>query len=397
MNNKSVIELNGKRYDALNGVYLGAATIPHKPAAPSEAQRITVNVTPKIAYKPVDITTPKALPKTGQRNMDGVVAQVRKAVPKPVQPPTIVDTEAAKPTATRIAVHTTAQHTTPHKPQTAHTLMRNTVKKPSTSLKKQANVQGTLQHKTPSLITSKTSAYSIAPQRLQRAQSVPRSEHVSRFSEGASHHVAITYAPIAVKPAPTKPVGVAAPAPQPNNKPLDIFEQALANATNFRELPNKAHFNKKVRRHVVSMASGILALFVIAGFLAYQNTPGLQVKVAGMKAGISTGLPNFAQAGFAYQGTTAKSGKVTIGFTGNGNHYQLTQQTTNWSADEMIEHVASTDASGTPNYSTVTANGNTVYRFNNTSATWVKDGNWYYVSGSGSLSDSQVKSLVSNI
>jgi len=192
----------------------------------------------------------------------------------------------------------------------------------------------------------------------------------------------------------------AAPAPQPTNKPTptDIFEHALVNANNFVDLhAHKAHYKKKVHTHVASMALGSLALIIIAAFVAYVNNPALQLKVASLHAGVSARMPNFAAAGFSYNGVRAGDGKLTMGFKGQGGDYQLTQTDTNLSDSDMIQNVGATDASGMPTYSAVKAGDVTVYRLSNTNATWVSGGKWYTVTGTGVLTNDQVKSLVQHI
>src|SRR6185369_17839132 len=150
-----------------------------------------------------------------------------------------------------------------------------------------------------------------------------------------------TVAPLAVQPVPvpTKPEGEVpsgAPAPTPSTKPPantpteKIFEQALMKANNFVDVRTHVHhFRKQTKRHLTSMAAGTLALVVIAGFAAYQNTPGLQFKVASLQAGVSTSVPNLKAAGFAYEGARSHDGKLTVGFSNEQGAYSLTQQTTN--------------------------------------------------------------------
>ena len=145
------------------------------------------------------------------------------------------------------------------------------------------------------------------------------------------------------------------------------------------------------------MTAGTLALLVIVGFGIYQNTPGLQFRVASIQAGISTNMPNFRAAGFAYNGVHAGNDQLYIGFRNISGNYELTQTNTNMSGSDMIASISATSASGNPDYRTLQAHNVTVYRFSNTSATWVANGKWYTVSGTSALSDSQVKSLVSNV
>jgi hypothetical protein len=199
---------------------------------------------------------------------------------------------------------------------------------------------------------------------------------------------------------PVKPEGEepsTPPAPQPNNKPLDIFEHALMNASHYVDVQaHHARFRLQTRHHLTSMAAGTLALLVIAGFAAYQNTPGLQFKVASMHAGVATHMPNFKAAGFAFNGVKANGSKLTVGFSSVSGNYQLTQSPTNLTGSDMIDSVGATDASGTPDYQTLQAGDTTVYRLSNTSASWVLHGTWYTVSGSNYLTDGQLQSLVTN-
>jgi hypothetical protein len=191
------------------------------------------------------------------------------------------------------------------------------------------------------------------------------------------------------------------PAPQPDNKPerpVDIFEHALANADHYVDVrSHRAHYQKKARAHVASMLAGSLALIVIATVIAYQNSPVMQLRFASVEAGISTHMPNFAAAGFSYDGVRAGDSKLTFGFRGNAGTYQLTQTNTDLSDADMIQTIGSTDASGAPIYQVVMAGNTMVYRFNNTNATWVSNGKWYTVSGSNALSDQQVKAIVQHV
>lgn len=287
-----------------------------------------------------------------------------------------------------------AAHAKAHKPQATHILMRQSVKKPSAGIKKQINVQSELMHQVPAVIATKMSVHSINPSRLERAKNVAKSQHIYHYSHQAAPKVRPLVTSLQVKQAPpliTEHSVV--------SKPLDLFENALANASNFVDTQSsKLHFKKKARRHVASMSAGVLALVILGSFLAYQNVPGVQLKIASIRAGVQTGMPNFQAAGFAFNHVIKhKSNQLTIGFSGHGANYQLVQQPTNWSSNEMIQNISSTDASGTPNYTTIDTKGPTVYRLANNSATWVSDGKWYQVNGTGSLSDYQLKNLVSNI
>lgn len=251
-------------------------------------------------------------------------------------------------------------------------------------------------------VTQKASVTSISHARLQRAQATTRSEHVSRFNEQATaSSMTVKHAHIPVRSAPDKAeestLPAAAPQPKPSNSPEDMFTRAILNASHHADI--KAHtkaYKQKVRRHFASMAIGASALLVIVGFATYLNTPSLQIQLAGMRAGVSTANPNFAEAGFSYTGVHANQSKLVIGLTTSEAQYNLVQQPTNWNGEQMIDEVSSVGASGTPNFKTLHFGNQTVYRLNNGNATWVKDGTWYQLNGDRAVGDNQLRALVQN-
>jgi hypothetical protein len=405
MKSKTTIELNGTRYDATTGTVMGAA-----PAAATQSGRnidgffrgrSSGSKTLPMAQKLTVLAAPTPAPKPGKQPSRGV-NHARAHTPQAAHTVAIREQLTSihdqKLTVKRTPV--TANHTKAHATQGSTILMRKAVKRPAPSLHKQLAPTGSLHHAVPSLIVPKLSAISIDAQRLARAQSANRNPHIAHHTVGVTG-VPPLLMPLPVQPVPVKPEGEVpstSPAPMPTNKPSDIFEHALANATNFVDMQaHKKHFKKHARRHVSSMAAGTLALLVIAGFAAYQNTPGIQLKIASVQAGVATNMPNFKAAGFAYNGAKAESGKLTVGFSSQSAHYQLVQQTTNLSGSDIIQNIGATDASGTPDYRTLHTGTTTVYRFDNTNATWVQNGKWYTVTGTGALTDTQVKNLVSNV
>lgn len=312
--------------------------------------------------------------------------------PKPVHKKTPEPT--AKPTRARSGTN----HLHAHTVQPSRILMRRAVKKPSKSIKRQLHVQSALSHPSTTEIAPKHSVAYLDVNRLGKAQQVDKHHKVSHFDTAVD--IPVTFAAVHVRQAPQDiPAGIppTAPPPTQTNRPVDIFEHALENATHFVDIASqKSHFKKKARRHALSMAAGTFAFILIAGFAAYQNTPGIQLKLAGIRAGVATTTPNFAASGFAYNGATAEQSRLVIGLKDNHGQYQLFEQKTNWSGPEMIEQVSAIDASGQTNYSTLQAGSSTVYRFGSTQATWVKNGIWYQVNGDKGLTEAQLKDLVQN-
>lgn len=314
------------------------------------------------------------------------------------------------PSTQTLPVHRSQpNHVKHHVAQHSQTLRRDAVPAPEVSTHNALRPKGALQHKAPALIELKQSANVVDPDRLARASGTPKSPLVARHAMTAPG-LSPVFVPIAVQPSPTPtpaapPVvpppipgndGVPpAPAPTPDNKPTDIFEHALANANHFVDIrTHKELYRKKARAHIASMVFGSLALIVVASFVAYQNSPTLQLKVATTRTGISAHIPNFAAAGFSFNGLRADSDKLIFGFRGTKGTYELTQTSTNFNDANMIQAIGATNANGTPVYQVVMAGNTMVYRFNNTNATWVSDGQWYTVSGTSALTNQQVQAIV---
>jgi hypothetical protein len=423
--NKTTIELNGKRYDAKTGAMLGGTATGTAPSGknidgffrsrttvPQTARPVTtqhpVDVVPRPAHhaatvKKVTASTSKSAKPAAARSVN----HARSHAPEAAKTTAVRATAHAAVATHKPAAHSSskqANHTKARNTQSSQTLMRASVRRPDPSLRKQLATKGSLQHSVPSLIVPKLSAVQVDSDRLARAQVTPRSPQIARHARAVHAPLIATIqpqlTPLAVQPVPVKPEGEepsSPPSPQPTNKPIDIFEHALMNASHYVDVQaHHARFRLQTRRHLASMAAGTLALLVIAGFAAYQNTPGLQFKVASMHAGVATHMPNFKAAGFAFNGVKASGAKLTVGFSGVTGDYQLTQSPTNLSSSDMINTVGATDASGMPDYQTVQTGDTTVYRLSNTNATWVENGTWYTVSGSSYLTDNQLQSLVRN-
>lgn len=285
-----------------------------------------------------------------------------------------------------------ANHAGRHRPAHAQTLMRGAVKKPSASIKKQLHPQSAITHDTQA-IPVKHSVEHIDNARAERAMKASQHRQIHRFHPPGQ--VPVTFAEIPVQKAPQR-VPVAAP-PIRADSPIALFDHAITQATHFVDITShKTIFRKKARRHALAMSGGIISLLLIAGFLAYQNTPKVQVQVAGAVAGVSTRMPNFKAAGFTYLGVKTNGSMVVYDFASSGSTYRLTAQATSWTGEDMINQISAVDASGTPNYQIISNGTFKVYKFSNQSATWINHGTWYQVYGNTPLSDDQLLALATH-
>lgn len=216
--------------------------------------------------------------------------------------------------------------------------------------------------------------------------------HGASASQKVATKVAPKYVEIPVKPAPTTS--------RAKTTSGSIFEQAIASSSHHRDVHREVrHHKKKVRNSRMQLGAGFAGLLLLAGFVAYQNTPGMQLQVAGMRAGVATASnPDYAAAGFAFGGVKADGSKRVMALTDdNGNSYQLLQEKTDWNEDDMLQALGSNDLSGVPNYTVVNNDdGSQVYRFENGTVTWIQNGVLHQVDDASNLSDGQLLSLAVN-
>ncbi|HUB93536.1 MAG TPA: hypothetical protein VMB52_03460 [Verrucomicrobiae bacterium] len=434
MENTATIEVNGKYYDAVTGVLLDQ----HKPSsAPPlsshgrnidgffRARTVTppratisrhtendtiINSAPEIR----DVVAMKPKLKRRRPSADRAVNHTRAHTPQTAKARAIEVSHAVSKSHTLDVRRGQPNHIHHRAQQRTQTLRRDSVPVPKLSTHNLLKPQGELQRKASGLINLKKSAVNVDTDRLARAQTITTSPLVTHHANTGRGGVSPTFVSVTVQPTPapystttsvqtqpSRPGSVSQKptrTPKLETDPLDIFEHALANANNFVDVrEHRAHYRHKAHIHIASMAMGTLALLIIAGFVTFQNTPSLQLKLASLKAGVSASVPDLTTTGLVYNGVRAGDGRLTLGLKGLGGVFQLTQEDTDLSDTDMIGIIGSTDASGAPMYTALQAGTVTVYRFNNTGATWVNGGKWYTLSGTAALSDSQVKDLVQHI
>jgi hypothetical protein len=347
---KSIIELNGQRYDAHTGALI------QSPKAPPAA--------------------PKAFA------MDMKTQSVSRA-----------KTPSRK-------VHKT--------PEPSHTLMRHAVKKPSTITNRKTVAMDVVSPGPGAAI--KQVFHATDPSRTKRAHSVPKLSLISRFGNVGSAKRA-AHAPqqmdMITKPAAAShQPGTQALAP---NHATSKTDKMLATSMRNADSHSKKHTVKKTHIHhrighklglgkkATSVVSGVAAVLVLGGFFAYQNIPSISVRYASAKAGVRAGLPGYQPAGFAVNSHVQYNpGAITISYHANADSraYTLTQKNTTWNSQALKDHLATTTSSMPQSYP---SNGQTIYLHDDSSADWVAGGVWYSISGNSSLSTDQLIKIATSI
>ena len=416
-----IIEINGKRYDAQSGALLGESSHVALAAKKTALRRHS---------RVVDGFAPAKKPNTSvnQSNHIQVQKQLAKLQPqKPEKPILRADIQRAKPLPSKAASF--------HKPEKAKTLMRRSVNKPIAA-KKTLKTQGVkeipakeIAVATPSI---KLAAHHIDKQRLMRARGHRQSSQVQRFTTSQQNHPKQLAAPQTAKAAlaaptaaPLQSISQASavrsaqrsratmyqpqrrPAPQavlaphhhaahqtpvPASKSDDIFEAAIANARSHEQPAPK--LKRKARNRFVQAGAFLAAFVAIAGFVAYLNMPGIELRIASSKAGFSATLPSYHPTGYAMEGgIQADHGVVRVSFRSGSSSYTLQQQESSWDSQTLLDNVvAIEDAS----YKVYESQGRTVYVYGDKAA-WVNGGVLYSMKINGDISKTDIISIATSV
>ncbi len=336
MGNQHIIELNGQRYDALTGAMV---------EGPKETPKTKAKATVKT-------------PGTGV-SMDGFARPSRGV----------------------------KQHAVRHPAEKSKTLMRKSVKKPAP-----APAPVMENPAKPRII-----ATAGAKTRARHAGGVPRNPMVSRFGNPATAKQAASSATAKTATTAQRP---AATAP----KQHDAITRALARATSHEQpkiqkprLKSRVASRLRVSPKLVSGGAFVLAFLLIGGFFAYQNIPGMTMRLAAARSGVQGHLPNYSPSGFRMNGGIAyKQGQITINYKSNSDNrnFKITQDTSNWDSQSLLDNYV---VSAQRDYQTVQDKGKTIYMYNDSSATWVDGGIWYRIEGDSSLNSDQLLRLAASL
>ena len=406
----TIIELNGKRYDALTGALLPGTKPAHHPA----------------------IHHAKTSVHHSGKTVDGIVrrtAQPQPAAPAKAQTAPTAAQAIPKAAAPIMDIKRSTHHTPHRKTDRSHTLMRTAVKKPAPSLRRTVKThapRNDVLAKVPEHhVAAKLSVRHVDARRLKRAERIAKNKLVSRFGHvevpKTVHHTAKTHAGTH-NPLPAiqglsfasdqinnvEPVfaATAQAAGSAAHASMDIFEQALMRASSHKEsYVSPKHAKKKAAKkprrsfakRLASTGAGALAVVALLGFFAYQNTANLTMRIASSKAGFAATLPAHRPSGFSAGAFAYHPGYVAVNFKSNSDNraFSITQKVSNWNSQTLLnEYVASNVGK---DYHKLESGGRTIYTYGDNNATWVDKGIWYDVQTGGNLSTSQLLDIATSM
>jgi hypothetical protein len=343
MRGKNTIIINGKLYDAVSGLPMGA---PDKPAAAASTPK-PVSAKPNRTFSDI-----------------GPGAVLHRASAKPRE---------VKPSA---AVHQNVQKST--------TLRRDVLKKPAAT----AHHVGTHRHKPAAGHVARSQMISKFAPHPQPLKKTPASSPTIRADKPleVSNHIA--RAQQLVK----KPVA----APQLSSRVLKekLIADKLAETKKVEE-KKKSFFSRQPRAY--GIVTGCLALIILGGYMTYLNMPNLSVRVAAAQAGVAAKFPDYKPDGYRFDGPiTYSSGEVAIRFAANGGQagYVIHERTSSWDSQAVYDNLVAKESDGS--HITNSQGGLTVYTYENNAA-WVNGGILYTVEGDAPLSNEQLLKIAGSM
>lgn len=399
MGQNNIIHLNGKQYDAITGALLSESRIKATP----EKRHIAAAQHAQSTGKHIDgfmrggVHAKPAAPKAH--------TVARATTTKPHTP-----AAHAKPVGKKFDVQRPAlRPVRPHQTERSKTLMRHVVPKPKATMKPaiKKTVPSEMAAKPASAIAKqlekKLSVANVDPVRLSHAQHTPKSHHIKRFNHAQNHHpvaATATYKPHADISAPAHkpsaavvlPAHPVTPKPRPSG---DIFEAALARATSHQQPKPNATRHAARNRRLISAMAGVAAFLVIGGFVAYLNMPGIELRVASIKAGFHATLPEYQPTGYALNGGIDSSdNRITMSFRSGDSSYKVTQIASDWNSQTLLDTY--TEQHGAPER-TIQRDGRIIYLYDDTRAAWVNGGVRYEITGNAALSAEDLVSLATSM
>jgi hypothetical protein len=214
---------------------------------------------------------------------------------------------------------TQPNHVKAAKTQKSQTLMRRAVKKPSPKAVAPAAAKPSLQH------------FSTPVKRIEHAKSITKSHLIQKFHTSSDNNTVPAVAQAATPRSRSATAGVSA-AISAINAPAQPIMQALSQARSHEQAkPRRVKRHERLARrlHVsprlVSSGALALAIVVLGGFIAFQNMPNINMRLASSRSGVRAGLPGYHPAGFVIHGGIAYSpGQVAVTYRSSSDARKFT-------------------------------------------------------------------------
>lgn len=309
------------------------------------------------------------------------------------------DTNQPAKTTRHAASHATSVHATTQRSQRLH---RKYTKKSHTQ--KHVTEQ---QHQT---VQSTTHVIHKRTTRAAPATVTPRNPHVRKFADISAprqksnqnrvvaQDIAPRQHPVAARAQRRHQAQTQHTAPKVQSS-AEIKKQVIHKALHAAQpqAEPKVPLSKRLARRT-SMASGALALVLLAGYFTYISIPSISVRVAAVQTGVDASYPGYQPDGYSFSSLNTNNGSVQLSFGANAGPqgYVLQQRESSWDSTALLENHIQPQA-GTE-YTAYNDSGLTIYTFDGNAA-WVNGGILHVITAGSNtqLSDEQIRKIATSL
>jgi len=319
--------------------------------------------------------------------------------PDPIQksePTTTHHTAAHSPATTHAAAES---HRTPTKARSVHrhtqksqTLRRDLLKTPAKTHHDDVRRKPAAGHVARSPHISKFAPH---PQPIQK----PATQHVTHDIAPATAHPVVQRATQKVQHSKTHHDESAKPAALSSRELKQrLIAERLATvqhpAAREHKAPKKSFFSSAPRAS--SVIAACFAIVFLGGYLTYISMPNLSMRVAASHAGVDAAFPDYHPDGYRFEGPIAyNTGEVSVRFASNTNDtgYTVQQRNSGWDSQAVLDNLVTKRSD---KYLTYSEQGLTIYTYDNNAA-WVNGGVLHTVEGDAPLSSEQILRIASSM
>lgn len=142
--------------------------------------------------------------------------------------------------------------------------------------------------------------------------------------------------------------------------------------------PGKA--KKALGYRPIKFIMPVVVVLSVSAYMMYTNLPGINLRLAESRAGITVSQPSYSPDGFKLVGTPeAETGRVAMSFKNGDLSYSISQNVSDWDSTALLENKVLKE---TAEYSAYTDRGLTIYVYGS-KAVWVNQGKVNEIDSSG--------------
>jgi hypothetical protein len=141
-----------------------------------------------------------------------------------------------------------------------------------------------------------------------------------------------------------------------------------------------------------------ILLLILAGGVLWSQKPTIELKLASFQAGFQADRPSYQLTGYGHESTSQNHGKVILLYRSGNRHYEITQQSSDWNSQTLLD--SSVLGAATDEPQTIESRGRIVYLYKNDeawNASWVDGGVRFDITGNAYLTRDDIRSIVDSM